>query len=472
MKLLLFFICICCIWGIMPWYGCSSNPSEEANRLFQVAEQEIKSGKESEASSYSTAYEHYRSAMGTLEKIRSKYSSTEIGASLLNQKTKIDSYTLTEFKENVYPLAKKKARVEANPGKCAFLIIKTMRDTSFKDSTLKNIAVKFARTGQFDESLKVVDIIENDFIRTSTLCELTGIYDKSGQSEKTGKLLMTISDNVTKISDPYCNSKILSEIATISMGIEKNEKVLNTLAQAHDHSKKIASIYSRVLILSELALKYADLGQQTKSFSFLQEAQDLAEKIDTRHLQAKILADIAKTYITLEQKEKAAKIIDLALKTANKSADTARKIESLNAVALILIHMGDKNQVTKIIKQAMDLSNNIKNIEDKNRVLANISATCAKNGNFDKSLEIAGSLDIHQSRASAFSEITSLYLEKKQYDNAIKSVSKAIEAAKNIKETVFKNLALFEICNLLSQTGEYEKAFQLAKTIKSTTIIN
>jgi len=84
----------CFIITVAIFSGCSTDPNEKANELYVEASQIMQSVK-AEAGSYSEALESYNNARKILERIVSKYASSNVAVRLISGQTRISGLTLS-----------------------------------------------------------------------------------------------------------------------------------------------------------------------------------------------------------------------------------------------------------------------------------------------------------------------------------------------------------------------------------------
>ena len=119
MKKLSYYIITCL--SLILIFGCSS-PDEKANKLFVEASQLVKKAQEAEKTSYSDALKLYEKALEKIERIQSKYPSSELAVNLVQDRIKVGSYTIKEIKETIVPHIEIKAKAEENPLACALFV--------------------------------------------------------------------------------------------------------------------------------------------------------------------------------------------------------------------------------------------------------------------------------------------------------------------------------------------------------------
>jgi len=129
--------------GLVLVVGCSS-PNEKANKLFTEASQLVKKAQEVEKISYSDALKLYEKALRKIERITTKYPSSDLAVKIVQNKVNIGPYTIKEFKERI----KLKSEAEKDPLACALLVVKTIEQPEKKIDALCAIADSYAKIGQ------------------------------------------------------------------------------------------------------------------------------------------------------------------------------------------------------------------------------------------------------------------------------------------------------------------------------------
>lgn len=185
-KKLLFHIIIACL-TILLLTGFSS-PDEKANKLFVEAFQLIKPAQELEKVSYAEALKLYEDALAKLDRIISKYPSSQLAVKLIQDEAKIESYTITELKEIVSQV-KMKADAEASPLACALFVA-----AHWDLTVVADIAGKYAEAGQYDQALQIVKTIEEPIGKDVALAKIAVAYAKAEQYDQALQIAKTIED--------------------------------------------------------------------------------------------------------------------------------------------------------------------------------------------------------------------------------------------------------------------------------------
>ena len=191
--------------------GCSGDPNEEANKLYTEASQFMQSSK-TEDGSYSVVFDLYERAKNRIDRILSRYPSSNIAVELLSGNIKISGFTLSQFQELEGSL---KLLVEAEqfPLSCAILVTKTIENASFKVWALAEIAGKYTEAGQneqaaqlLSQALQSAETIEIAPFKAWALADIAGKYAEAGQFSQALQTAKTIED-------AYVKAGVLVEIA-------------------------------------------------------------------------------------------------------------------------------------------------------------------------------------------------------------------------------------------------------------------
>ena len=191
MKKLSYYIITCL--GLILIFGCS-NPNEKANKLFVEASQLVKKAQEAEKTSYSDALKLYEKALEKIERIQSKYPSSELAVNLVQDRIKVGSYTIKEIKETIVPYVEIKAKAEENPLACALFVAITIKDASDKSWALAGIAGEYAKAGQYGQALQVAKTINSAYYKSWALADIAAQYAKTGQYGQALQVAKTIKD--------------------------------------------------------------------------------------------------------------------------------------------------------------------------------------------------------------------------------------------------------------------------------------
>jgi len=310
MKKLSYYIITCL--SLILIFGCSS-PNEKANKLYVEASQLVKKAQEVEKRSYSDALKLYKKALGKIERIQSKYPSSELAVKLVQDRIKVGSYTIKEIKETIVPHIEIKAKAEENPLACALFVAKTIKDADDKSWALADIAAQYAKAGQMNkaseilsQALQVAKTIVFASNKSSALADIAAQYAKAGQYGQALQVAKTIKDADDK-------SMALTDIAAQYAKAGQMNKTSEILSQALQVAKTIKDADDKSSALADIAAQYAKAGQYG-------EALQVAKTIKHAYYKSRALIDIAGEYAKARQRvdDKAKKILHEIVLTSSK----------------------------------------------------------------------------------------------------------------------------------------------------------
>ena len=310
MKKLSYYIITCL--SLILIFGCSS-PNEKANKLYVEASQLVKKAQEVEKKSYSDALKLYKKALGKIERIQSKYPSSELAVKLVQDRIKVGSYTIKEIKETIVPHIEIKAKAEENPLACALFVAKTIKDADDKSWALADIAAQYAKAGQMNkaseilsQALQVAKTIVFASNKSSALADIAAQYAKAGQYGQALQVAKTIKDADDK-------SMALTDIAAQYAKAGQMNKTSEILSQALQVAKTIKDADDKSSALADIAAQYAKAGQYG-------EALQVAKTIKHAYYKSRALIDIAGEYAKARQRvdDKAKKILHEIVLTSSK----------------------------------------------------------------------------------------------------------------------------------------------------------
>jgi len=324
MKKLSYYIITCL--SLILIFGCSS-PNEKANKLYVEASQLVKKAQEVEKKSYSDALKLYKKALGKIERIQSKYPSSELAVKLVQDRIKVGSYTIKEIKETIVPHIEIKAKAEENPLACALFVAKTIKDADDKSWALADIAAQYAKAGQMNkaseilsQALQVAKTIKDADDKSWALTGIAAQYAKAGQMNKASEILSQALQVAKTIKHAYSKSMALADIAAQYAKAGQMNKASEILSQALQVAKTIKDAYYKSMALTDIAAQYAKAGQMNKTSEILSQALQVAKTIKHAYSKSGALIDIAGEYAKARQRvdDKAKKILHEIVLTSSK----------------------------------------------------------------------------------------------------------------------------------------------------------
>ncbi len=498
--------------GLVSFYGCSS-PDENANKLFVEASQLVQKAQETEGMSYSDAFELYNDALTRLEKITSKYPSSQLAVNLAQGNLKIGTYTITDFKESVVRQAKIKADAEGDFLACAFfLTTKIDGSPSNKSRMLIEIANTYTEIGKYDKAFEVTKIIDNASLKAEPLSKIVnkcieiGQYDKAfevtkaiddasrkeqlfsgmignfieaGQYDKAltvGQKMIEERIGIESIQEPqgllallyaidgqYTKAlDILKKIDNKSLESEVFTEVVRTHAKAGKYNQAIEAIKyigdarDKTKAFINVAIR-ADSAHKDIAFKMLSHAVEHASKIDDTTAQIYVLVNVTKTYMEIGHKNEAVETLSHILNIAQRIKEPSENANIFNSIAAIYMLDGQNNTASEMLSRAFEFTKSVSNVSVESNLLHSIADSYTKIGQFDQAIDVSKRMK-NLSKNFALSQIAEKSAQAGNFD-------KALTAARAIDDASFRNNALNKISCEYAKSGKYDKALELAKTL-------
>lgn len=287
--------------GLVLVIGCGS-PEEKANKLFVEAANFLKMAKEAEKTSFSEALKNYEKALGNLQKIPSKYPSSQMATRMVQEdEFKIGAITFKQLKEEILPEAKLKAEAENDPFACAIMVARSTEEDC-KSGIYTEIALTYAEAGQYDRIFQMIDEIEdvncrNDVLRNNDVFLPTGHVWQFLQIAK--RFSIFEADN--------------KDVVLIEKIIKYTER--GEYGKAVQLAKKRKDAMGSIYLLFLIADRCIEAGQKDKAQEILSQAfQAVKPLIDSRDdYVSMILIETADRFIRIGQEKEAVKILSQAL---------------------------------------------------------------------------------------------------------------------------------------------------------------
>ncbi|MBC8427220.1 MAG: hypothetical protein H8E00_01030 [Deltaproteobacteria bacterium] len=430
--------------GMVLFVGCSS-PDEKANKLFVEASQLIKSAQEVEKTSYPSALKIYNEALTKVDKIISKYPSSQIAVKLSQGEAKIGNDTINEFRETVRYYTRLKTEAEENPFSCAILIFdvaKTIKDANLKVWALAHISEKYAQSGQKDKAMEllskalaVAKTIKVAHLKALALADISDKYVEVGQKDKAMELVSqafvliskTDKDSIELLVIAMRIGMVLPHINKRYSEDERYDKILQEV------QKKMQKYWAKAYELADTSDKYAQVGQKDKALELLSRALAVATKIEEGYPKANALAHIANKYAEYGQYDKALKVVTIiqedypkanalahiainyaeygqyekAFQVVNKIVDKPSKAEALTDIAENYFQFGQKDRAVQLYFQSFLVAETIKGAGGacRNTALAHIAKKYAEDGQYDKALNVVTKIENIDQKAMSIAYI-------------------------------------------------------------------
>ena len=354
-----------------------------------------------------------------------------------------------------------------------------------KPGLLADVALEYAKAGQLDAPLAVVQKLEDAFIKAKSLAAIALLYSQAGQQQQANQLLSQAIESVNEIKEDYQKSEVRQEIIrnsieagqpdyallvaqTIPDEFARSETLQQVAFQAvekgqNEFALKIVQAIDKKFVdyrnsvLQRIAIGYAKAGEYDKA---LQIAADT-----TYNDRVRTLAAIATEYSKAGQPKRAAEIFSQSLQAANALESPDSNAQGKAAVALEYAKAGQQKRATEILSQALQVAQTIKDPSSYSYVLRTIADDYIRAERYDMAFVAAQPMKDASERTGKLQEIADKYIELRQYE-------KALEVVNALKAPVYKAKVLVAIASKYIQAKQPSKAspilaraFQIAKTI-------
>lgn len=478
-----------------------SDPGVKIGRKFQKACQEALAAKELESKSYALAYRKYSKAIGKLNNIINKHSSSEIALDLFKNQLKIGPYPFLEFKEEIIPTARLRAEAESNPLVCAFYAINLLDTIQYEDklkqkkaAKLAEISTVFSQNWQFkkaasvlSEGKEIVETIYSDRFKVDALAEMAQILGTAGKQKDALELIRhanTVVEEIPqserqqallKILTAYCHLDEFDSAESMItlfkppvldsawLSIAQSYAAKGKLKTALETVENIENDQIQAEALHNIAIAYAAAGK-------IEKAGELASEINPLYIDWKVktLAQVAFYACKDNKRNIAATYFEEAIKTANQfeSHELPQKVSALNYIAFRFVELQDNKNSVQLLESNSALA---KKLPEFNRAEAFAEIAVAYNllGESEKALQLISTyipnyltIDI---RSNTLARIAIRHAYERQYP-------KAIELANEINDEstllgITRASVLSEIAIIATNNGDYRIALQIAKEI-------
>lgn len=481
-----------------------SDPGVKIGQKFQKACQEALIAKELENQSYALAYRKYNNAIGKLNNIINKHSSSDIALDLFNNQLKIGPYPYWEFKEEIIPTARLRAEAESNPLVCAFYAINLLDTIQYEDKLKQKKAVKlaeisteFSQNWQFkkaalvlSEGKEIVETIYSDIFKAEAFAEMARILGTAGKQKDALQLIghaKTVvkdlpqsehQEALLKILTAYCHldefesaENLITQfkppvLDSAWLSIAKSYAAKGKLKTALETVENINNDQLQAEALHNIAIAYAAAGKVEK-------AGELASEINSLYIdwKAKTFAKVAFHAYKDNKRDLAVSYFEKAIKTANQfeTHELPQKISALNYIAFRFVELQDNKNSVQLLESNSALA---KKLPEFNRAEAFAEIAVAYNqlGESEKALQLISNyipnyltIDI---RSNTLARIAIQHAKKRQYPKAIELANGIADESTLLginRASVLSNLAI-----IATNNGDYRIALQIAKEITSS----
>jgi tetratricopeptide (TPR) repeat protein len=316
------------------------------------------------------------------------------------------------------------------------------------------IAIRYAAWGNFEQAMRVVESVSDEYWRTDAFSEIALEYWKHGEKEKARQLLLRVAatpvpkdvihiwgsvmENMAKAQQfdlalDVAASMEPSDASTTSGALQS---VIDELTQAKTTNSNQANVLGRVLAI----------------------AKTLREQGE----EASVLKKVAVLHATRGD-------FDSALKIVNGFKDDYDREDGMHDVAIQLARQGQFARASQLADRAGDYFGSIAQVE--------IAIEAVKRKENDKALEVAAKVysriekaakeaeEPTESDATRLTELAIVYLDLGQILRAREAANLAFTIAKGIGKPGERYPALQAVAGAYGKLGLYDKAIEVASAL-------
>ena len=351
-----------------------------------------------------------------------------------------------------------------------------------KVSALIAIAKFYARLGDKErasallpDAIKTAERISDDGSKASTLINIAESYAELGDTEKASALLPDAIKTAERISYDSTKAFVLRSAVRPINKIKDKEKARLLLSDLIKAAERISSDSDKSYVLSVITDSYTMLGKTMKDSALLSDAIETAARIGADHFKASALINIAESYVKLDDKEKARALLSDAIKTAERISKEFFKASALGAIAESYAKLGDKEKAGALLSDAIRTAERISDDGLKAAALRSTASFIAGIENKEKTgpllsdaIKAAGRINSGDHKAYALITIAESYARLGDKERASALLSDAIRAAERVIDNGPKAIALMLIAKSYASVGDKEKARALLLDIIKT----
>jgi tetratricopeptide (TPR) repeat protein len=320
----------------------------------------------------------------------------------------------------------------------SLLLMNRIEPSDSRDYTIIDIAFNYALIGQYEKSLAVAEIVEDEWKKVSKLfTDLIWYYVEAGKHERVQDIIKSFKGDLW-----------LLEEAAISYAQQ------GECQRAIQINNEIVDEQSKSLTLIAIADRYIDDGEIDRAIEILTQARELASKLQKNHTKSWLLDVVAKKYAKAGRK-------DLAMQILPKSM-------SFNQIAYSLIAAKDYEEVIRLTESKQQHFTTLERV----RIYINVADEYLKHQQeemalslLDKALTIADSLDSKIAKIEIQIEIAQLYANAQQKELAISILNSATQIVKIVENKIIISNELRNLASLYAELGCLEKAVDVAKLV-------
>ncbi len=240
-------------------------------------------------------------------------------------------------------------------------------------------------------------------------------------------------ESAKKLSDPYRRRLVLEEIAETMAKAGYGEHTLKVLEEATEHTDAI----------------YKSAISATESKEVLQHLLEGLRRLET-------VKDKKELYLWIVHRLAYLSHFDLALDIINSLEDKKVASEGFVYVARALIKAGERKKACEVLELALKLAEEVEDVRSRSFLLRNIAWVLADLGQFDRSIDILGSIEFPYLRYDVLEHLGIIFANLGQWEKAKEFFKGALEIS---TEDLFDTL--LNLGEALADKGKVELATEV-----------
>lgn len=362
----------------------------------------------------------FSQALDAIEKIPEDYQKSNVRQDILQSSTQAGQYNYAV--QVAQAIADESSRVETlrliafqaveSRNNDLALEIAQNIDSKFideKNRALQKIAIAYAKAGQFDKALQVVQQIgiygSTYTSRAITLAAIATEYHQKGQPQQAAGVFSQALQAANALEEPGSIAQAKAAVALEYGNTEQLEKASELFSEALGLVQTIQDVSHHSYVLREIASYFIQAEQYNFAFQAAQAMKEPSERSGK-------LQEIADRYIESGEYDKGLQVVNVL----NAPEDKAKV---LLAIATRYIQTQQPNKARAILAQAFEITKIIPDPESKTLVF---KVESDAEGNIISKTEVDDPYD----RASFFEDIAIKYAQAGEYNRALQ-VSQAIQ---------------------------------------------
>ena len=342
-------------------------------------------------------------------------------------------------------LANSDPREAARLAEQAAAIAHSLGNREYQKQALSQIAIAFARAGQWDRAQQTASALGDMGDRMAALAavaeaaadhDLDRAIDFADQAEQLANAVISPPERIVA----------MAEVAALIAGF-RADRATRLADQAEQLARTVPNFETRTRALAQVAVAFARSGQWDQ-------ATAIAHSLGNREYQKQALSQIAIAFARAGQWDRAQQTasalgdmgdrmaalaavaeaaadhdLDRAIDFADQAEQLANAVisppERIVAMAEVaaLIAGFRADRATRLADQAEQLARTVPNFETRTRALAQVAVAFARSGQWDQAAAIAHSLGNREYQKQALSQIAIAFARAGQWDRAQQTAS-------------------------------------------------